>query len=107
MVKPDLFDVHAQFCRVLGDPKRLRIMWLLDDGERSVGELAEALGVTLQNVSQHLRVMRDKGAVTRRKEGQTAYYRIANPKFLAGAKLIREGLREEFGHRVRLVGLER
>jgi DNA-binding transcriptional ArsR family regulator len=97
-----VFALHADFCQVFSDEKRLRIMWLLGDGERSVSEIAEHLGATLQNTSQHLRVMRDKGAVTFRKVGQSVRYRISNPKFLLGARMIREGLLEELEQRHRL-----
>ncbi len=90
-----IFALHADFCQVFSDEKRLRIMWLLSDGECSVSDIAAHLGASLQNTSQHLRVMRDKGAVTFRKVGQSVLYSISNPKFLAGARMIREGLLEE------------
>jgi ArsR family transcriptional regulator len=86
---------HANFCSVFADEKRLRIMWFLRDGEHRVSEIAEHLGVTAQNASQHLRVMRNRGALVCRREGQFAYYRIANRKFMEGAQLIRQGLLEE------------
>jgi ArsR family transcriptional regulator len=89
-----LFVRHADFCRVFSDEKRLRIMWYLGPAERTVGEITAHLGVSLQNTSQHLRVLRDKGAVCTRRKGQTIYYRIANPKILAGCRLIRQALIE-------------
>lgn len=70
-------------------------MWFIADQERTVSEIASHLDVSMPNASQQLRVLRDKGAVKYRKVGQTVYYRIANPKFLAGCRLIREGLLEE------------
>lgn len=91
----DIFARHADFCRVFGDEMRLRIMCFLGEGERSVGEIAEHIGRSMQNTSQHLRVLRDKGAVEQRREGQNVLYRIANPKFLAGCTLIRQGLLEQ------------
>ncbi len=91
----DIFDLHAEFCKVFSEPKRLRIMWVLQNGERSVSELAEELGLTLSNASQHLRMMYDRGAVTYRREGKAIYYRIANDKFIHGCLKIREGLLEQ------------
>lgn len=90
-----VFEIHADFCRVMSSATRLRIMWLLRDGESSVTELAEALGLAVPNVSQHLRIMRDKGALTTRKDGQTVYCRISNKRFIAGLTLIREGINEQ------------
>jgi DNA-binding transcriptional ArsR family regulator len=74
-------------------------MWLLGDSERAVGDLAGDLELPMANVSQHLRVMRDQGAVTSRRQGRSILYRIAHPKFMAGAQLIREGLRDELSRR--------
>ena len=89
-----LFRLHAQFCSVFSHETRLKIIWLLGGGERCVSDIASELGLTVQNVSQHLAVMRDKGAVTYRKCGQKACYSIANPKFLEAFMLIRSGLLE-------------
>jgi ArsR family transcriptional regulator len=86
---------HAAFCAVFCDQKRLRIMWYLRDGERRVNEIAEHLGITIQNASQHLRLMRDRGALASHRNGNAVFYRIANPKFVKGAQLIREGVIEE------------
>ncbi len=91
---PRLFRLHAQFCSVFSHETRLRILWLLGGGERCVSDIAAELGLSVQNVSQHLAVMRDKGAVTYRKCGQKACYSIANPKFLEAFMLIRRGLLE-------------
>ncbi len=96
-----IFQVHADFCSVLSNTTRLMVMWLLADGEKSVTELANALEISVPNVSQHLRIMRDKGAVLTRKEGQSVYYQISNPKFIEGCRLIREGILEQ-----RILGME-
>ena len=92
---PAIFRIHADFCQVLSSATRIMIMWLLADGEKSVTQLAESLELPVPNVSQHLRVMRDKGAVITRKDGQSVYYRVANQKFVQGIKLIREGIIEQ------------
>ncbi|MBN1476082.1 winged helix-turn-helix transcriptional regulator [Candidatus Sumerlaeota bacterium] len=88
------FQAHAQFCSVFSHETRLRIVWLLGRGERCVSDIAEDLGLSIQNVSQHLAVMRGKGAVICRKCGQRVCYSIANPKFFEGFLLIRSGLQE-------------
>lgn len=89
---PTLFRLHAQFCSVFSHETRLRIIWLLGQGERCVSDIASELDLSIQNVSQHLAVMRDRGAVTYRKCGQKVCYSIANPKFFEGFMLIRAGL---------------
>ena len=95
VVDERVLEQIADYCSVMANAKRLAIMWLLGKGERSVGEIAEHIGASIQNTSQHLRVMRDKGAVSHRQEGQSVLYRIANRKFLDASRLVREALSEE------------
>ncbi len=90
-----LFEMHAEMCQALANPHRLAIMYTLKDGEQCVGDLAEALDISVHNVSQHLRILRQRLLVRARKEGQTVYYSITNPKFVQACGLIREALIEE------------
>ena len=94
-VSVDLVTLHAAFCTIFSSPVRLQIMDLLGLGEKSVGALAEQLNVPMANISQHLRLMRNQGAVSFRREGKTIYYRVANQKFIEGIMKVREGLLEE------------
>jgi DNA-binding transcriptional ArsR family regulator len=90
-----LFEMHADMCQALANPSRLAIMYMLKDGERCVGDIAGELGIAVHNVSQHLRILRQRSLVHARKEGQTVYYSITNPKFVQACALIREALLEE------------
>lgn len=65
--------------RALGDPSRLKIVNRLMRGERSVGELMRATGLTQTNLSRHLAILRQVGLVARRTHGNRAFYRIAEP----------------------------
>ena len=69
----------------LGDGTRRSIFEALKAGPRSVGELAEGLPVSRPAVSQHLRVLKDAGLVSDRKEGTRRLYRI-DPGALAGLR---------------------
>ena len=91
--------IHADFCSVFANPTRLKLLWLLDHEEASVSELSEILGLSVQNVSQHLRMMRERGAVEDRKEGKQVFYRVRNGKFLQACRLIRDGILEEMKKR--------
>ena len=74
----DLAELIARRFRAIGDPLRISMLDLLRDGERSVNELAFELGAGQQNVSKHLAVLADAGIVSRRKDGNRVYYRIAD-----------------------------
>ena len=99
----DVFELHAEICKTLANPKRLEIIYALKDGELSVGEMVERLRLPKANVSQHLAVMRQRGIVVARREGVNIYYRIANPKIVEACRLMREVLLEQIEERRRIV----
>jgi len=90
-----MFILHAQLCQALANEHRLAIMYALKDGEMCVGDLATELDISIPNVSQHLRILKQRLLVRSRKEGQTVYYSITNPKFIQACALIRQALLEE------------
>jgi len=75
-----LQQFKAQLFRALSHEARVRILEELRDGERSVGDLQEALGVSGSNTSQHLSVLRGEGIVTARREGTTVLYSVADAR---------------------------
>ena len=100
-----LFELQADVCKTLASPKRLEIISVLKDGEKSVGELVEILGVPKANVSQHLSVMRHKGILKSRREGVNIYYSITNPKVVKACMLMKEVLTEQLRERNELLEL--
>ena len=89
-----LWEMQADICQTLANPKRLRILNLLKDGELSVGAMVQALGMAKANLSQHLGVMRQKGILAARREGTSIYYRLATPHITAACKIMRQVLLE-------------
>ena len=78
---PARTDLVAKYFRGLGDPTRLRILQLLrDEGELSVGELVDRLGIAQTKVSNHLACLRWCGFVEARREHRTVYNRVADPR---------------------------
>lgn len=78
----------AAVARALGDPKRLCVLESLAAGELSVGELALRVSCQVPNMSQHLAVLRAAGLVTARRDGNTVFYRLADPKVLEACHLL-------------------
>jgi DNA-binding transcriptional ArsR family regulator len=74
----DLAEKQAAICKVIGNTRRLLILWQLSNQELSVNEIAASVGSTLQNVSQHLSVLKRSGIVVTRREGQDIYYQLAD-----------------------------
>lgn len=75
--KAQLFDGFAQVGKALGSPKRLELLDLLAQGERSVEVLAERAGLGLTTASNHLQILRQAGLLVTRKEGTKVYYRLS------------------------------
>ena len=70
----------ARLLKLVANERRLRVLCrLASTGEATVGELARSVGLSQSALSQHLALMRDDGLVAFRREGQTIYYRIADP----------------------------
>ncbi len=92
--KADLrvFELQAEICQTMANPKRLQIVNLLKNGELSVGEIVRAMGIPKANVSQHLSIMRQKGLIISRREGTAIFYRLASPKITEACSIMREVL---------------
>ncbi len=73
----------SRFLRALANEKRLLTLCQLVGAERSVGVLAEAVGLSQSALSQHLTKLREDGLVATRRDSQTIYYRLADPRIEA------------------------
>lgn len=93
-IDPTILEMHAKVCRTMAHPIRLALLNALRDGERTVGDLAEAIGATQPLVSQHLAVLRNQGLLRNRRNGSEIYYWIAYPKMIQACDLLREVLFE-------------
>jgi ArsR family transcriptional regulator len=89
----DAAELIARRFRALSDPTRLRIVDQLRDREEiSVGELADLLAASQQNVSKHLAALLAEGFVARRKRGTSTLYRISDPGVLELCEQVCSGI---------------
>jgi DNA-binding transcriptional ArsR family regulator len=86
------FSEHSQqlsrILKVIAHPARLLILSNLREGEKTVGQLIEFLGMPQAMVSQHLSALRAGGAVSARRSGRLVYYSISNPVFVSVLALV-------------------
>jgi DNA-binding transcriptional ArsR family regulator len=75
-----VYVAKAQLFRALGHPVRIRILELLTDGERTVGDLQAELNLDSSGTSQHLAALRQQGVLESRRAGTSIYYRIRDPR---------------------------
>jgi len=78
----EVFGVVARYFGLLSEPTRLKILHAVCQDERSVSAIVAATGATQTNVSRHLSLMLQAGVVSRRRDGSTVYYRVADPDFV-------------------------
>jgi len=99
---PDVFELHADICKTLASPTRLKIIAALSRGEMSAGAIVDTLAASKANVSQHLAVMRQRGIVNARRQGLNVYYSLTSPKIIQACELMREVLLEQVAGRRQL-----
>jgi DNA-binding transcriptional ArsR family regulator len=92
------YRLHAELCKVLTDPKRLMLLDQLCTGDRTVGDLASAIGVSLPNASQHLAVLRNAGLVESRRIGTSVRYRLAEPAIVDACAIVDSIVRRRLAH---------
>lgn len=96
--EPLAADIVAKYFRGFGDPTRLRILELLTDGERSVGELVQLTRQPQPKVSNHLACLRWCGFVDSRREHRTVYYRVTDKRVAKMIELAHSLLEDNAAH---------
>jgi len=103
-----LYEMQAELCKTLSNPKRLEILDILKERkEISVNSLAEILEIPKANTSQHLAVLRQAGVVNTRKNGINVYYSLRSAKISEACSLTRQILLERLEDHVSLSDLIR
>lgn len=88
-----IYVLQADVLKTLSSPRRLEIIHRLAEGPCEVSRLAEELGISQPNVSQHLAVMRSSGLVEATRDGREVRYRLTDPEILTACDLMRNVLR--------------
>ncbi len=96
MLKNNFYNLHAEVCKTISNPNRQAILDTMRNGEMTVTELVNKTGISQANLSQHLAILRSKGVVNSRRDGNNIYYSISNIKIIQAYDLISEVLQESF-----------
>jgi DNA-binding transcriptional ArsR family regulator len=88
----EIYSLQSEVMRILASPRRLEILHLLADGPREVGRLADDLGISQPNASQHLAMMRSAGVVEAERDGREVRYRLADPEIITACDLMQRVL---------------
>jgi len=91
-MKKEILELHAEFCRTFAHPKRLEILDILKRGEMTVSDMQKKIGESRTYTSQQLTLMRMKGVLKTRREGQNIYYSIVSDKVSQACTLMQQAL---------------
>jgi ArsR family transcriptional regulator len=80
----------TQSIKAMAHPLRLKILFTLNDHEVTVNDIADSVGTSQSNISQHLSIMREKGLLTSRKVSNQVFYRIDDSRTLSLINMIQE-----------------
>ncbi len=94
MKKENFYNLHAEMCKTISNPRRQAILDTIRGSEMTVSELIEKTGISQANLSQHLAILRSKGVVKTRREGNNVHYSISNLKIIEAYDLISEVLED-------------
>jgi ArsR family transcriptional regulator len=84
-----IYSLQADVLKTLASPRRLEIIHRLAEGPRDVTRLADELGISQPNASQHLAVMRSAGIVEAERNGREVIYRLADPDVVTACGIMR------------------
>ena len=91
-LEPEISLLHTHICEGLGDPKRVLILYMLAEKAYMVTEITEALGIPQPTTSHHLKILRDRGLITLKKEGTSNYYSLSDHRIIEALDLMRKML---------------
>jgi ArsR family transcriptional regulator, virulence genes transcriptional regulator len=100
----EVYRLQAEVLRALSNPNRLEIVHLLAEGPCEVGRLAQEMGLTQPNVSQHLAVMRAIGIVESERDGREVRYRLSDPEIICACETMRGVLLRRIARMAALAG---
>ena len=84
-----IFEMQANVLRTLAHPRRLEMLHLLAEGPLEVGRIAQQMGVSQPNVSQHLALLRAVGLVDVERNGREVRYQLADPQVMVACSIMR------------------
>ncbi len=99
----EITQLHAEICAGLADPNRIMILYALSQGPRHVTELCNELKMAQPLVSRHLKVLRERGMVTTRRQGTIIEYALADQRLVQALDLLRAVMRDGLARRAELV----
>lgn len=88
-LRDEIDQMHAKLCKALADSNRILLLYTLFSAPSNVSDLAEELDLAQPTVSRHLKVLRESGLVSRRREGHSVIYQVRDERVIDALDLLR------------------
>lgn len=102
-MEKEIYQLHADICKTLANPKRLEIINCLRYNEMNVNDITKEIGARKSNISQHLTIMKLKGILSSRRDGIHIYYKVSSPKVIKAFDIMREVLLEHLSKNEKII----
>jgi ArsR family transcriptional regulator len=103
----EITELHADICSALADPRRILLLYALNEKPSTVGELAEAVGISQPATSRHLNLLRERGLVTSQRDGQSVVNTLTDVRVIQALDLLRAVLANKLKSQAALIETDR
>lgn len=106
ILKEEVNELHANICNGLADPVRILLLYKLFEKPSNVNDLANSVNISQPTVSRHLKILKERGLVIPRREGQFVYYHLADQRIIEALDLMRAVMADNLSERARITAIE-
>lgn len=102
-LQEEVTRLHADICSALADPRRILILYALNEKTRNVSDLADELGMSQPAASRHLKLLRERGLVRATRQGSSVEYHLTDIRLIDALDTLRAVLRDRLAYRASLM----
>ena len=99
----EINQLHANICSAISDPKRILLLYAINEKARNVNGLAEKLEISQPAASRHLKVLKERGLIQAHREGASVIYTLTDDRLIQALDLLREVMFDQLAHRADLL----
>ena len=106
ILREEVNQLHANICNGLADPIRILILYKLSENPTSVNDLANAINLSQPTASRQLKILKDRGLVISKRDGQFVFYHLADPRIIQALDLMRAVMAETLKKQADLASID-
>ena len=107
ILREEVNQLHANICNGLADPIRILLLYQLSENPSSVNNLATSINLSQPTVSRHLKILKERGLVFQKREGQFVFYYLSDRRVIEALELLRSVMADNLTERARIASLDK